>query len=315
MHIHNLDRWTHQHNFSVDNIKGERRTKIVFALTFITMIIEIVAGMMYGSMALLADGWHMSTHTAAFLITLFAYQYAREHAQSSRYAFGTGKVNVLGGFASAIALATVALFMILESSERFFNPQEIHFNESIMVAIFGLSINLLSALLLKDHHHDHHSHHHSHETHEHHHEDHNLRAAYIHVLADALTSFLAIFALLAGKLYAYHWLDPVMGIVGGLVIIRWSYALLQQTSPILLDATIDKKLKQEIIETLEQDKDNRVVDLHVWKVGAKDYAAIISLVTHFPQDIEHYKNLLEHFHEISHVTFEVNVCHEQPCLV
>lgn len=339
MHKYNLEKWQHKHEFAFENKQAEKRTKIVFLFTVVTMVVEIVAGTLYGSMALLADGWHMGTHTAAFLITLFAYRYAREHAEDEQYSFGTGKVNVLGGFASAVALAAVALFMIIESIDRFAHPVEIGFNESIFVAIIGLTVNFISALLLKDDHHhhhhghdhhheeEHHLHEHKHEEHDHdhddhdeheheeeHHEDHNLRAAYMHVIADALTSLMAIFALLAGKYLSWFWLDPFMGIVGGLVIIRWAYGLLQQTSPILLDASIETPLKKKIIQKIEKDKDNLVADIHIWKIGTEDYAAIISIVTHFPQEIEHYKNLIHDFH-LSHVTFEVNVCKEKPCMV
>jgi len=206
MHVHTLENWQHSHDFSVKNEKGEQRTQYVLILTAITMVVEIIAGSIYGSMALLADGWHMGTHVAAFMIALFAYRYARKHANNPAYAFGTGKVNVLGGFASAIALAVVALVMLIESLQRIVDPQTIHFNEAIFVASIGLFINVLSAFLLKD---DHtHSHHHDHEHHHHH--DHNLRAAYLHVLADAMTSLLAIVALLSGKYLGRNWLDPLL---------------------------------------------------------------------------------------------------------
>jgi cation diffusion facilitator family transporter len=279
-------------------------------LTAITMIVEIIAGSIFGSMALLADGWHMGTHVAAFVITIFAYRYARKYAESPAYTFGTGKVSVLGGFASAIALAVVALVMLLESIQRIIEPQLIQFNEAIAVASLGLFINVVSAFLLKDEHT--HSHHHHDD---HHHHDHNLQAAYLHVLADALTSLLAIVALVAGKYLGWNWLDPIMGVVGAIIITRWSYALLKQTSPILLDASIEPEYQLAIVETLEKDSDNRVSDIHIWKVGANHYAAIISLVTHFPNTIEHYKQLLGYFHKLSHVTIEVNACLDEPCVV
>ncbi len=307
MHIHSLENWQHSHDYSVKNRKGERRTKYVLILTAITMVIEIFAGSVYGSMALLADGWHMGTHVAAFMIAIFAYRYSRKYENSPAYTFGTGKVNVLGGFASAVALAVVALVMLIESLQRIINPQTIHFNEAIIVATIGLLINVLSAFLLKDDH----GHHHDHT---HHHHDHNLRAAYMHVLADAMTSLLAIIALLSGKYLGWNWLDPTMGIVGAIIITHWSYGLLKQTSPILLDASIEKRYLQDIQKAIEDDADNRVSDIHIWKVSANHYAAIITLVTHFPNTTEHYKRLLETFDKLSHITIEVNVCEEEPCI-
>jgi cation diffusion facilitator family transporter len=277
------------------------------------MVVEIIAGSVYGSMALLADGWHMSTHVAAFFITIFAYRYARTHAEDPAYTFGTGKVNMLGGFASAIALAVVALVMLIESLERIVHPQDIRFNEAIAVAVIGLLVNVVSAVLLRDGHS--HDHGHDHETdHEHddgHHQDgklndHNLTAAYFHVLADALTSLLAIVALVSGKFLGWQWLDPMMGIVGAVIITRWSYGLLKQTGPILLDASIETKVRQAIVRTIESDADNRVSDIHVWKVGANDYAAIIAVVTGEPRTARHYKNLLEDFKRLSHITVEIN---------
>lgn len=321
MHADTLKNWQHSHEFSVNNERGERRTHYVLILTAVTMVVEIIAGSAYGSMALLADGWHMSTHVAAFLIAIFAYRYARKHADNPAYSFGTGKVNVLGGFASAIALAIVALVMLVESLHRIIEPQIIHFNEAIIVAGIGLLINLASAFLLKDDHHHGHSHHHDdddhhgHDDHHHHnHHDHNLRAAYLHVLADAMTSVLAIVALVSGKVYGWNWLDPVMGVVGAVIITRWSFGLLKQSSPILLDASIDKGYQQAIVDTIENDADNRIADIHIWKVGANHYAAIISLVTHHPRSTEHYKGLLSAFHKLSHVTIEVNECRDEPCI-
>ncbi|MBC8317693.1 MAG: CDF family Co(II)/Ni(II) efflux transporter DmeF [Desulfobulbaceae bacterium] len=310
MHIHNLDNWQHGHDFAVIHEKGEKRTLQVLLLTAVTMVVEIVAGQIFGSMALLADGWHMGTHVAAFSITIFAYRYAKRHADNPSYSFGTGKVSVLGGFASAVALVVVALIMAMESVSRLFNPQEIHFNEAIIVAILGLIINLVSAYLLKDHH----SHDHSHGHEQHHHHDHNLKAAYFHVLADALTSVLAILALFTGKYIGWNWMDPVMGIVGSLVIARWSYGLIKDTSSILLDQSVDGEREQKIKEKIEADADNRVTDIHIWKLGSADYSAVISIVTHFPKSPDHYKNLLAGF-DISHLTVEVNPCHDEPCII
>jgi cation diffusion facilitator family transporter len=303
MHVRTLKHWRHSHEFSASNEQGERRTRYVLVLTAITMLAEIIAGSVYGSMALLADGWHMSTHVAAFLIALFTYRYARQHANSADYSFGTGKVNVLGGFASAVALSVVALVMLIESVQRIFEQQTIHFDEAITVASIGLLVNIASALLLKDEHEHDHDHHH----------DHNLQAAYLHVLADALTSLLAILALLSGKYFGWNWLDPAMGVVGAVIITRWSYGLLQQTAPILLDASIDEEYRQRITQAIEQDADNRISDMHVWKVGANHYAAIIALVTHQPRPAEHYRALLSEFHSLSHLTIEVNECRDEDC--
>ena len=302
MHAHTLEKWRHSHDFSVENVTGERQTQYVLILTAITMFVEIIAGSVFGSMALLADGWHMGTHVAAFMITIFAYRYARKHAKNPAYAFGTGKVSVLGGFASAVALSVVALVMLLESMQRIANPQIIQFNEAIAVAILGLLINIVSAFLLKNDHH-------------HHHHDHNLKAAYLHVLADGLTSLLAIVALVSGKYFGWNWLDPMMGIVGAIIVTRWSYGLLKQTSPILLDGCIEEEYQSAIKKAIEKDSDNRISDIHIWKVGANHYAAIISLVTHFPKTTDYYKELLSGFKKLSHITIEVNACEGEPCIV
>jgi len=311
MHTQTLSNWQHDHDFSVIHEHGERRTLQVLVLTAVTMVIEIAAGQLFGSMALLADGWHMGTHVAAFLITIFAYRYARKHAHDPSFAFGTGKVSVLGGFASAIALAVVALMMAIESIQRIIVPQVIHFNEAIGIAVLGLAVNITCAFLLQGSHDHSHHHHHDHD----HRHDHNLRAAYMHVLADALTSLLAIAALTTGKFFGWTLLDPFMGIVGAAVITRWSYLLLQDTSPILLDGSIEEEYKKDIIGMIEKDMDNRVADMHVWKVGPADFAAIISIVTHYPQEIEHYRNLLKGFSSLSHVTIEINHCTSEPCII
>jgi cation diffusion facilitator family transporter len=316
MHIHSIEQWQHSHDFNAVSRHGEKRTRLVLALTALTMVAEIAAGLAFGSMALLADGWHMGTHAAAFLITIFAYRYAAKNAANPTFAFGTGKVSVLGGFASAIALAAVALLMLLESVQRLFEPQLIHFNEAIAVAVVGLTVNLVSAFLLNDHHHDHtqNNHRDDHDDHHHHdhHHDHNLRAAYLHVLADALTSVLAIVALVFGKFLGWHWLDPLMGIVGALVITRWSLGLLRQTGPILLDSGITPDVLTAIRTAIEANRDNRVSDIHVWPVGPADYAAIIAIVTHAPQPPDHYKDLLREFRQLSHVSIEIHSCAGDP---
>ena len=307
MHIQTLEKWQHSHDFVVIHEKGEKRTKQVFLLTVITMVAEIIAGFAFGSMALLADGWHMGTHAVAFAITLFAYHYSKKHARDKQFTFGTGKVSVLGGFASAIALASVAIFMVVESVQRFIDPSAIHFNEALAVAVLGLVVNIICAFLLYGNHGGSHSH-----THHH---DHNIRGAYLHVLADALTSILAIIALLFGKYLGWNWLDPFMGIVGAVLITRWSYGLLLDTSSILLDKNITIEKRKDIINTIESDSDNRVSDIHVWKVGPADYAAMISLVTHFPKSSEHYKNLLSKYEELSHITIEIHHCEDEPCII
>jgi len=299
MHKQTLENACHDHDYSHNHEHGERRTTWVLWLTVITMFVEIVAGSIYGSMALLADGWHMGTHVAAFMLAIFAYRYGRKHANDPDFSFGTGKVSVLGGFASAIMLSVVALVMILESVHRFFEPREIHFNQAITVAVLGLLINVICAFILKDHHHDEHGHHHH---------DHNLKAAYMHVLADALTSVLAIIALLSGKYFGWNWLDPVMGIVGAIVILRWSYLLIKETSPILLDANIEQEYQRAIVEKIETDHDNWISDCHIWKVGANHYAAIISIVTPSPKPPEHYKELIAAFDKLTHITVEVIPC-------
>lgn len=311
MHAHTLDLLKHEHDFSAINRKGERRTKLVLVLTFLTMILEITAGNLFGSMALLADGWHMGTHVAAFMITLIAYRYSRVHAHDQTFAFSPAKVGVLGGYTSSVALGIVALIMVIESGQRIVNPHIIHFDEAIAVAGFGLLINLISALLLKDSHHDH--------VHGHAHHDHNLKAAYLHVLADALTSVLAIIALVLGKYYNWNWLDPVMGIVGALIIIQWSYSLMKETSPVLLDESIALKYKVAIKEKIESDADNRISDLHIWRVGPGHFAIIISLVSHNPKAPEYYKELLKEFRyggisKLSHITVEVNRCSGDFCI-
>lgn len=311
MHIHTLDQWHHSHDFSVHQKQAEKNTKVVMLITAVIMIAEIIAGTTFGSMALLADGWHMATHVAAFGITVFAYRYAHRHAADPRYTFGTGKVNVLGGFASAVALAVIAFVMAFESIERFFQPQAIQFNEAIGVAILGLVVNLVSAWLLQGEH----DHGHPHEGHGHgHHEDHNLRAAYVHVLADALTSVLAIIALFAGKFLGWIWLDAAMGLVGAGVITKWAYDLMSNTSSILLDSSIDMHIRLDVVNAVENDADNRVVDLHVWHVSQNHFSASVSLVTHYPQAPEYYKNLLRDIPSLAHVLVEVNPCHGEPCV-
>ena len=335
MHAHEIEKWQHSHVFGTDEQHaGERRTRWVIALTFCMMIGEIAAGLVFGSMALLADGWHMATHAVALAVAAFAYWYTRRRARDRRYTFGTGKVGALGGFGSAVALAVVALLVLAESLARLVSPTPIRFDEAIGVAVLGLVVNLLSVLLLHEgghghgHHHDHrhdhppHEHHaHAHdrdppEQHEHHpsthhatgHHDHNLRGAYLHVLADALTSVLAIGALLLGKYYGWMWVDALSGVLGSVVIARWSLGLLRDTSAVLLDAEVPEQRRRDVQRALEDDADNRVADLHLWRIGPRHLAAIVSIVTHQPRDPRHYKSLLQRFDDLRHVTIEVNRC-------
>jgi cation diffusion facilitator family transporter len=318
MHIHKLEQWRHGHKFFVHQERNEKNTQKVMALTALTMIVEIGAGIAFGSMALLADGWHMGTHVAAFLITLFAYSYSRKNADNPDFSFGPGKINVLGGFASAVALAVVALVMAVESFGRFFSPVEIHYGQSMLVAGIGLVVNIACAFLLHGSHgHDHHGHGHDHteQDHQHqHHEDHNLKAAYFHVLADALTSVLAIIALLFGSLYGWWALDPLMGIIGALVISRWAWGLLRESSAILLDAGVGAELRDKVRKAIESEADNRVTDLHLWKVGPHHLSAIITLVTHYPRPAEDYRQLLAGFEQLRHINIEVIRCEDEPCV-
>lgn len=276
---------------------GEQRVYMVLALTVVTMVVEIVAGLMFNSMALTADGWHMGTHAAAFGITIFAYRYARRHANNPRFSFGTGKVSVLGGFASAIALGVVAVLMAAESAHRLIDPRDIRFNEAIVVAVVGLFVNLVSAWLLKENHH-HHGHEHGH--------DHNLRAAYFHVLADALTSVTAIIALVFGRLFGWVVLDPIMGIVGSLVIARWAIGLLKDTSGILLDGSVGDETRGAIRAAVESRSDCRISDLHVWAVAPGHLAVILAVESDrscTPGDI---KALLSGIPHLLHINVEVH---------
>ena len=302
----------HDHFFlGSDHQRNERKVWLVIALTASMMLVEIVAGTLYGSMALVADGWHMSTHAGAMLIAVLAYRFARRHAGNPRFTFGTGKLGDLAGFASAIVLALVALLIGWESLVRLTQPIHIDFNQAIAVAVVGLGVNLVCAWLLKDDHahHHHHGHEHHHSNDEHHApgkgRDNNLRAAYLHVLADALTSVLAILALLLGRSYGWSWADPAMGVVGALVIARWSWGLIRDSGSVLLDAAAEgQDVRQEIREAMAP-TGSQLTDLHVWQVGPGHFAAIVSLMAREPREPAHYKALLAHIHELSHVTVEV----------
>jgi cation diffusion facilitator family transporter len=320
MHSQSPHAWRHDHVFlGARHDRNEHRTWLVVGLTATTMVVEIVGGMVFGSMALLADGWHMSTHAGALAIAAIAYGYARRHAGDPRFAFGTGKLGDLAGFASAIVLALVALMIGWASMTRLVDPVPIHFDEAIAIAVFGLVVNLASAWLLGGHEHHHgnddadqHQHHDSHDHHQRQHaghDDHNLRAAYAHVLADALTSVLAIVGLLAGRLYGWTWLDPVMGIVGTAVIAHWSWRLVRDAGAVLLDAAPSAAITRAIRDRIEVGHD-RIADLHVWRVGPGHHAAIISLVSDSPLPVETYKARLGGVAGLSHVTVEVHRCGE-----
>src|SRR5213593_1000539 len=305
MHRTDHSQFRKAHNFVPDFSHAERRTRIVIGITAAMMVVEIAAGLMSHSMALLADGWHMSTHVLAFLITAVAYYVARTQAGNARFSFGTGKVGVLGGFTSAIVLSIVAFLMAGESVHRLFVPLEIHFNEAIGIACLGLLVNLGCALLLADRHGE------SSGSSSAHSEDLNLRAAYLHVLADAFTSVLAITALTGGKFFGWVWLDPVVGVVGSGVVFSWSYTLLRDTSGILLDRTpASSELPDEIRRTVESDGDSLVSDLHVWQVGIGKFAAMISVVAHEPKSCDAYRALLRGHDELVHVTIETHLCRE-----
>jgi cation diffusion facilitator family transporter len=298
-----LDKWLHRHDFHQANKQGERNTRRVIVLTLTTMGLEIVTGYISGSMALLADGWHMGTHAVALGITLLAYRFAQRHADNPLYSFGTGKVGVLGGFTSAVVLALVALFMAAESTKRLYAPVAIHFNEAIVVALIGLAVNLISAFLLQYHSHHDHGLGANHHTLPH---DHNLKSAYFHVLADALTSVLAIVALFTGKALGWIWMDPVMGVVGAVIIARWAYSLLRDTSKILLDRDVDLATVTQIYDRIESNANAKITDIHIWRIGSGQLAGIISILTPDPKAPEFYKELLTDFKDLVHLTVEVN---------
>ncbi len=291
----------HTHHYAVDSSAAERRTRIVIAITAAMMVVEIAAGSAFDSMALLADGWHMSTHVSAFLVTTLAYHLSRRHANDPRYTFGTGKIGVLGGFASAVILGMVGLLMAGESVKRAFLPVPIRFDEAIAVAVMGLLVNVVCARLLKDGH-----------IGPHHHHDLNLRSAYLHVLADAFTSVTAVVALLAGRFFGWSWLDPAMGLLGSAVVSFWAFGLLRDTGGILLDLTPESSsLAAEIRAAVEGDGDALVTDLHVWRIGMGRYAAIVALVAHDPMPVEHYRRRLVGHEELVHLTIETHLCRDQ----
>ncbi|MGX9991255.1 CDF family Co(II)/Ni(II) efflux transporter DmeF [Rhizobium sp. WSM1274] len=302
-----IDALEHDHVFlGADHRRNERRIWLVIALTAVMMVAEIAAGTVYGSMALVADGWHMSTHASALLISALAYLFARRQARNPRFTFGTGKLGDLAGFASAIILALIALLMAWESLLRLSNPVPIGFAQAIAVAVVGLAVNLVSAWLLAGEGHVAHGDH-AHHGHGHHAKtsDNNIRAAYLHVIADALTSVLAIAALTLGSLYGWLWLDPLMGFVGGLVIANWSWSLMKSSGGVLLDVISEGETLPAEIRGAIETEDDRITDLHVWQVGPGHHAAIVAVLTSQPRDPAFYKGRLSALEELSHVTVEV----------
>ncbi|WP_306579515.1 CDF family Co(II)/Ni(II) efflux transporter DmeF [Pseudomonas sp.] len=302
------DRWQHSHQFHTSNLGAERKTRLAVWLTAVMMVAEIAGGWFFNSMALLADGWHMSSHALALGLSLLAYAAARRYAADRRFAFGTWKIEILGGYSSALLLLGVAGLMVFQSVERLLAPGPIHYDEAIFIAVIGLAVNLICAWLLRDdhHHHDHHGHDHHHD-HGHHHHDLNLRSAYLHVVADAATSVLAIVALLAGKFWGASWLDPVMGLVGALLVALWARGLLRDTGRVLLDAEMDAPVVAEVREVVAQlPVPASITDLHVWRVGKDQYACILGLATQGSLSANSVRQALAVHEELAHITVEVN---------
>jgi cation diffusion facilitator family transporter len=315
MHSHSIHDFRHSHVFLGEaHDRNERKTWAVIAICAVMMVVEIIGGLWFGSVALIADGLHMSTHAGALLIAALAYTYSRHHLNDVRLSFGTGKFGDLAAFTSAIALAMIALLIGYESIDRLINPVPIAFNQAIPIAVVGLGVNLLSAFLLRDDR-DHHAddlHTHAHEDHDPHghahvHRDHNLRAAFVHVMADAAVSILVIVGLVSGRQFGWVWMDPVMGFVATAVILGWSWTLIRSAGAVLLDVCPDPALSRKIAARLEQGSD-RISDLHLWRLGPGHLAAVISLVTHEPRAPEQYKRRLSGLSGLSHVTIEVVTC-------
>ncbi|MDQ3267719.1 MAG: CDF family Co(II)/Ni(II) efflux transporter DmeF [Pseudomonadota bacterium] len=310
MHTENLSPWIHHHVFDEGNYAAERGTRVVMWITATMMVAEIIAGWRFNSMALLADGWHMSYHAVAIGLSAFVYAAARRYASDPRFTFGTWKIEVLAGFASAIFLLGVAAIMVFSSVERFFLPQPIHYQEAMVVAALGLAVNIVCAFILGNAH-DQHDHHHDHV----HHHDLNLKSAYTHVIADAATSVLAIVALAGGWINGWSWMDPVMGIVGAVLVAIWAKNLIKQTGKVLLDREMDHPVVEEIREVVEtgpEAGETRITDLHVWRVGKQKYSCAISVVTHdlTLTPVEVRQRLAQH-EEIVHATIEIHHCHAE----
>lgn len=315
MHNHDLAEWRHDHQFDTGNIAGERSTLLVMWITAGMMVVEIAAGWFYNSMALLADGLHMSSHAFAIGLSAFAYAAARRHAKDPRYAFGTWKIEVLAGFASAIFLLVIVALMVYGSVERVIKPEPIHYQEAMLIAVIGLIVNLVSARILGTAHHQGHGHGHDHHAPgqaEHHHHDLNLKSAYVHVIADAATSVAAIAALAGGWLFGWSWLDPVMGIVGAVVVAVWAKGLVVDTSKVLLDREMDHPVVDEIREVIADrgaGSETLIADLHVWRVGKAAYSCALSLVTHDEQlTPKQVRDWLSVHEEIVHSTIEIHLC-------
>lgn len=304
------------YSFNVSNPLAEKKIKWAVILTALMMVAEITGGYVYNSMALLADGWHMSTHALALGLSMLAYVLARKLSQDARFTFGTWKIEILASFTSSILLVLVAGWMLYQSAERLLSPSPIRYDEAIFIAVIGLLVNLICAWLLKDNHshgHDH-SHHHSHDDqhgHAHGHGNHdlNLRAAYIHVITDAATSVLAIFALIGGKLWGASWLDPVMGLVGGVLVAIWAYGLIRDSGRILLDAEMDAPVVAEVIEVINASPIRaKINDIHVWRVGKDQYACVLNLTTtSLEANAEYFRQQLSIHEELVHIIVEVNL--------
>jgi cation diffusion facilitator family transporter len=313
MHTHDLSPWTHSHVFDCGSPAAERGTRTVMWITAATMIVEIWAGWWFNSMALLADGWHMSSHAVAIGLSAFAYVAARSYSKDSRFAFGTWKIEILAGYTSAVFLLGVAALMAFVSVERIVAPQVIQFPEAIAVAVVGLIVNIACALILGRAEEQHnHPNARADKTPHHHHHDLNLRSAYLHVIADAATSVLAIVALVGGMFFGWNWLDPVMGIVGAILVARWAWGLLRDTGRVLLDREMDHPVAteiREVVASLDQTQSTRIADLHLWRVGKAKFACILSLVTHDPDlSPNRIKAGLSEHGELAHVTVEIHQC-------
>jgi cation diffusion facilitator family transporter len=311
MHQVTIEKLTHSHARIEDSSANESRTLVVVLLTTLTMVIEIVAGYWTGSMALLADGWHMGTHTLALGLSYIAYRLARYYEGSGRFSFGTGKIGVLAGYTSAIFLGFAAIWMISESIGRIINPVTIAYSEAIGITFIGLVVNLSSVLILNSSKSEHHHHHHDGTNTNHH--DYNYRAAYLHVIADSLTSFLALIALFSGRYFGWAFLDPMMGIVGGILICRWAYTLLKSTSSLLLDVEKGEDIRKKLYDLIELDEDSRIIDLHVWHIGSNEIACIASIVTSQNLTVEDYKAKIKKFFNFHHISVEVHLCTVESC--
>lgn len=311
MHSHSLESWQHSHVFlGAKHDRHERRTWFVVVLTAAMMVAEIVGGSLFGSMAVVADGWHMSTHAGALTIAALAYRFARRHTDDPRFSFGTGKIGELAAFSSAVILALIAGLIGYEAVRRLYAPVAINFAEATWLAVAGFGVNLTSAWLLFDsgHHHDQgHAHDHGHASHHHHDHDTNLRAAYVHVLADAMTSVLAIVALLTARFFGWVWMDPAMALIGVAVILSWSVGLIRASGTVLLDMVPDRKLAGLIRTRLEVGGD-KVSDLHLWRLGPGHVGLIAAVVSDRPKAPAIYKRRLKGLASLSHVTIEVHAC-------